>query len=108
MPHPLDFDAVKGLLPQHTASWPDCRKAGPKTRYAIQDAALGAFGIFVTPSPSFLEYQRRLQHTHGNHNVQTLLGVAPMPCDNQGRPLLAPIAPSRLAPGLLEGFERLA
>jgi hypothetical protein len=72
MPHPLDFDALKGILHQHTASLPDCRKAGPNTRYAIQDAALGAFGIFFTQSPSFLAYQRRLPHTHGNNNVQTL------------------------------------
>jgi hypothetical protein len=86
---------------------PDYRKAGPKTRYAIQDAALGAFGMFFTQSPSFLEYQRRLQHTHGNNNVQTLLGVAQIPCDNQVRTLLDPIAPSRLDPVLLEVFECL-
>jgi hypothetical protein len=72
MPHPLDFDALKGILHRYTAQLPDYRKAGPNTRYAIQDAALGAFGIFFTQSPSFLEYQRRLQHTHGNNNVQTL------------------------------------
>ena len=107
MPHPLDFDALKGILHQHTAQLPDYRKAGPNTRYAIQDAALGAFGIFFTQSSSFLEYQRRLQHTHGNNNVQTLLGVAQIPCDNQVRTLLDPIAPSRLDPVFLEVFERL-
>ena len=107
MPHPLDFEALKGILPQHTAPLPDYRKAGPNTRYAIQDAALGAFGIFFTQSPSFLESQRRVQHTHGNNNIQTLLGVAQIPCDNQVRTLLDPIAPSRLAPVFLEVFERL-
>ena len=56
MPHPLDFDALKGILHRYTAQLPDYRKAGPNTRYAIQDAALGAFGIFFTQSPSFLEY----------------------------------------------------
>ena len=26
----------------------------------------------IAESPSFVEYQRRLRHTHGNNNVQTL------------------------------------
>src|SRR5215510_16597019 len=107
MPHPLDFDALKGLLHQHTAPLPDYRKAGPHTRYTIQDAALGAFGLFFTQSPSFLEYQRRLQHTQGCNNAQTLLGVEQIPCDNQVRTLLDPIAPSYLEPVFEEIFMRL-
>jgi hypothetical protein len=47
-----------------------------------------------TQSPSFLEYQRRLQHTQGATNVHTLLDVEPIPCDHQGRTLLDPLAPS--------------
>ena len=54
---------------------------------------MGAFGIFFTQSPSFLEYQRRLQHTKGHNNAQTLLGVEQIPCDNQVRTLLDPLAP---------------
>ena len=73
---------------------------GPNTRYTIQDAVLGAFGIFFTQSPSFLEYQRRLQHTKGHNNAQTLLGVAQIPCDNQIRTLLDPLAPSHLDAGV--------
>ena len=63
MTHPLDFEALEGLLHQCTAHWPDHRPEGPNTRYAIQDAAWGTFSIFFTQSPSFLEYQRRRHHT---------------------------------------------
>jgi hypothetical protein len=107
MTHPLDFDALKGILHRRTAQLPDQRKEGPNTRYAIQDAALGAFGIFFTQSPSFLEYQRRLQHTQGHNNAHTLLGVEQIPCDNQVRTLLDPIAPSVLDAVFLEVFESL-
>jgi hypothetical protein len=86
---------------------PDHRQASPNTRYAIQDAALGAFGIFFTQSPSFLEYQRRLQHTKGQNNAHTLFNVEQIPCDNQVRTLLDPIAPSYLDPVFVEVFERL-
>jgi hypothetical protein len=107
MTHPLGFDALKGILHRRIASLPDYRKKGPNTRYAIQDAALGALGIFFTQSPSFLEYQRRLQHTKGQNNAHTLLGVEQIPCDNQVRTLLDPIAPRHLDAVFVEVFEHL-
>jgi len=107
MPHPLGFDVLKGILHRRIASLPDYRQKSPNTRYAIQDAALGAFGIFFTQSPSFLEYQRRLQQTKGHNNVQPLLGVEQIPCDNQSRTLLDPIAPRYLDAVFVEVFESL-
>ena len=59
----LGFDDLKSMLCRRIDSLPDHRKQGPNTRYSIQDAALSAFGIFFTQSPSFLEYQRHLQQT---------------------------------------------
>jgi hypothetical protein len=104
---PLGFDALQGILHRRIAHLPDHRKESPNTQYAIHDAALGAFGIFFTQSPSFLEYQRRLQHTKGNNNAYTLFDVKQMPCDNQVRTLLDPIAPSHLDAVFLEVFEEL-
>ena len=107
MTHPLGFEALKGLLHRRIAQLPDHRQQGPNTRYAIRDAALGAFGIFFTKSASFLEYQRRLQQTKGHHNAHTLLGVEQIPCDNQVRTLLDPIAPRHLDAVFLEVFKSL-
>jgi hypothetical protein len=55
-------------------------------------------------SPSFLEYQRQLHHRQGHDNAQTLFGVEPIPCDNQIRTLLDPIAPRYFPPVFFEGF----
>jgi hypothetical protein len=107
MTTPLGFEVLKDLLHQRTAQLPDHRKESPNTRYAIQDAALGAFGIFFTQSPSFLEYQRQLQHTKGQNNAHTLFDVAQIPCDNQVRTLLDPLPPSYLDAVFLEVFEGL-
>ncbi len=107
MTNPLGFDALKGILHRRIVSLPDHRKKGPNTRYTIQEAALGALGIFFTQSPSFLEYQRRLQHTKGQNNAHTLLGVEQIPCDNQVRTLLDPIAPRHLDAVFIEVFEGL-
>ena len=107
MTNPLSFDDLQSLLHRHIDPWPDHRKKGPNTQYRLQDAARGAFGIFFTQSPSFLDYQRTLQQTKGQNNVHTLLGVEQIPCDNQIRKLLDPIAPSGLDPVFLDVFERL-
>ena len=107
MPPPLSYDQLQAMLRQHTAHLPDFRKPSPNTCYTIQDAALGAFGLFFTQSPSFLEYQRRLQHSKGHNNAQTLFGVVQIPCDNQIRALLDRVAPHHFTPLFLEVFDQL-
>jgi hypothetical protein len=106
MTNPLTFDALQAIFHRHIDQLSDYRK-GHNTQYRIRDAVLGAFGIFCTQSPSFLDYQRRLQHTKGQNNAHTLLGVEQIPCDNQVRTLLDPIAPSALDPVCVEIFHGL-
>jgi hypothetical protein len=106
--HPVSFDDLQSLLHRHIDPWPDHRKKGPNTPYRIHDAARGAFGIFFTQSPSFVDDQRTLQQTKGPNNVHPLLGGEQIPCDHQSRKLLDPLAPSGLAPVCLDGCERLA
>lgn len=105
MATPLRFDDLRDALQRRVEQLPDGR-TGQNTRYRMQDAALGAFGLFFTQSPSFLEYQRQLQVSKGRNNAQTLFGVQQMPCDNQIRTLLDPIAPSHFDPVFLEVFAR--
>ncbi len=101
----MSFDHLQAILPQSTADLPDFRKPSPNTRYPIQGAALGAFGIFFTQSPSFLEYQRRLRQHHGRDNAQTLFGVEPIPSDKQLRKLLDATAPSYFNPIFMDVFD---
>ena len=107
MPRPLSFDHLQAILRQYTTDLPDVRKPSPNTRYTIQNAALGAFGIFFMQAPSFLEYQRQLHHRQGHDNAQTLFGIEPIPCDNQIRTLLDPIAPHYFNPVFFEVFAHL-
>jgi hypothetical protein len=108
MPRPLSFDHLQAILRQHTAGLPDVRKPSPNTRYTGQNAALGAFGIFFMQAPAFLEYPRQLHQRQGHDNAQTLFGVEPIPCDNQIRPRLDPIAPRYFHPVCFEVFAHLA
>ena len=56
----LRFDNLQAIFHHSIAHWPDHRTPRPNTRYTLQDAALGAFGLFLTQAPSFLASQRRL------------------------------------------------
>ena len=58
-------------------SLPDIRKKANANnlKYAIEDAALSAFSVFFTQSPSFLDYQTRMQKAHGKTHILHLLGT---------------------------------
>jgi hypothetical protein len=80
------------------AQLPDARRRSNNQRYTMADAALSAFSVFFTQSPSFLDYQLRMQQQQGKNNAQTLFGVHQIPSDNQIRNILDPVAPHALFP----------
>lgn len=53
------FETLVGSFRQRLSSLPDNR-IGKNTRYGMEDAALSAFSVFFTQTPSFLAYQRKM------------------------------------------------
>ena len=96
---------------------PDGRGQSNARRYEMADAALSAFAVFFSQSPSFLDSQVRMQKQLGRNNASSLFGVHEIPCDNQIRKLLDPVPPETLYPvmagigdelfrqGYLDGFR---
>jgi hypothetical protein len=103
----LGFDSLLRTFHQVLDQLPDHRE-GKNTTYEIKDAALGAFAVFFTQSPSFLAYQRTMKWNKGRSNAESLFGIEQIPCDNQIRTLLDPIAPCHLSPMFTAIFEFLA
>ena len=64
----------------------------------MEDAALSAFSMFFTQTPSFLAFQRTMEKSKGCSNAQSLFGVHKTPCDNQIRDLLDPLKPELMTP----------
>jgi hypothetical protein len=93
----LHFDALVSAFHTVLDQLPDTRR-GKNTQYAIKDAALGAFAVFFTQSPSFLAHQQTLRQTKGRSNAEQLFGITQIPCDNQIRTLLDPVPPAHLFP----------
>jgi hypothetical protein len=102
----LSFDRLRSILVATVTHLPDHR-TGLHRRYEMADAALGAFAVFFTQSPSFLAYQRDMQRRKGRNNAQSLFGLDQVPTDPQIRNLLDPIAPECLAPAFWRVFEHL-
>jgi hypothetical protein len=88
------------------ATFPDTRK-GKNKHYTVRDAALGAFAVFFTQSPSFLAYQRHMAAQKGQSNAHTLFGLTDIPSDNQIRALLDPVPPELLGPVFDHGLATL-
>jgi len=82
------------------AALPDYRKPGNNQKYALTDAALSAFAVFFTQSPSFLDYQQRMQKHYNRNNAQSIFGVHKIPSTSQIGNLLDAIAPELLYPVL--------
>jgi hypothetical protein len=82
MSETLAFDDLIEEFHRVLDGLPDYR-TGQNTTYSIKDAALAAFSVFFTQAPSFLAH---------------IFGIEKVPCDNQIRQLLDPIAPSYLFP----------
>jgi hypothetical protein len=64
----------------------------------MEDAALSAFSVFFTQTPSFLAHQRMMEGSQGHSNAQSLFGVHRIPSDNQIRALLDPVKPEQVFP----------
>jgi hypothetical protein len=79
------------------AAFPD-KRTGSNCRYSIEDAALGAFSVFFTQSPSFLAFQNAMLKNKGISNAQTLFNMDQIPCDNHIRDLMDEVEPSNVYP----------
>jgi hypothetical protein len=100
------FDNLVGSFRQLLAGLPD-QRTGRNTRYGMEDAALSAFSVFFTQTPSFLAFQRTMEKSKGRSNAQTLFGVHQTPCDNHIRDLLDPLKPSLVNPVFEQALKML-
>ena len=91
------FGTMISELDNCFARLPDYRR-GVNTQYEIKDAAVAAFSMFFTQSPSFLASQRLLQKRKGKNNLRRLFGVEKTPTDTQIKNLLDLLSPSLLYP----------
>jgi hypothetical protein len=103
----LTFDKFVSRIHEVFDNLPDYRLPSPNSTYSIKDAALGAFAMFFSQSPSFLSYQQAMHQSQGHNNAQSLFGIGDIPSDAQIRNLLDPISPDLLYTLFSSAFEEL-
>ncbi len=102
----LSFPWLVERLRRVIQDFPDKRK-GLNCHYSMEDAALGAFAVFFTQSPSFLAHQKSMEEAKGQNNARSLFGMDRIPCDIHIRDLLDEVAPSNILPVFGDVFEAL-
>ena len=60
----LNFDKLVGQFRCTVQQFPD-QRTGDNSTYRMEDAALSALSVFFMQSPSFLEYQKRMEQGQG-------------------------------------------
>ena len=95
--HPSTFNRLVEVFRSTVERFADAR-TGDNVTYSMADAGMGAFSVFFTQSPSFLDSQRNLEVTQGCSNAQSLFGMTQTPSDNHIRNLLDPVPPSTVFP----------
>ena len=98
MPTELNFNKFVSVMHDLFGGLPDYRESSPNLKYSIKDAALGAFSMFFSQSPSFLSWQQTMQERQGHNNASAIFGIEKIPSDNQIRKLLDPIPPEIFYP----------
>ena len=86
-----------GKLRSIMQGFPD-KRTGSNTVYPMEDVGMGAFAVFFTQSPSFLQFQRDMDKKLGKSNAQSLLQMGAIPCDNHIRDLLDEVPPAEVLP----------
>ena len=93
-------------LRQVIDDFPD-KRTEQNSHYRMEDAALGAFAVFFTQSPSFLAHQKSMEETKGQNNARSWFGMEQIPCDIHIRKLLDEVAPSQVLPVFTYIFDAL-
>ena len=104
--HSFTFDNMVNELRVVMDTFPDVRQ-GNNTVYKVADAAIGAFSVFYTQSPSFLAHQKAMEETNNQSNAQTLFGIQKIPTDATIRDMLDEVSPSLLFPIFKYAFNGL-
>jgi len=81
-------------IPEHRAS---------EAEISLTDALMSAFAMFSLKSPSLLAFDK--QRAEGN--LQTIYGIACVPCDTRMREILDPMSPESLRPLFKSVFRQL-
>lgn len=80
---------------------------GKGSRYTTGDGILGAFSVFFTQCPSFLDFQRQMEAATGKSNANSLFGMNAIPQDQQIRRIVDEVHPTGLYPVFDWCFDRL-
>lgn len=104
MKQKLTLKRLLSPLKERLQVLPDSRR-GRNKQYSLEDAGLSAFSVFYMQSPSFLEWQQRMQKRSGKSNATSLFGIRRIPSAEQIRNLLDSVSEEAMGEPFWSIFE---
>ena len=102
----LHLSVLFALLRAAIAAFPDHR-TGKNAHYSLETLGMTAFLTFFLQSPSSRSHEKYLKQLARNGNAARMFQIKEVPCANQVRNVLDPVAPGHLVPLHDEIFRRL-
>jgi hypothetical protein len=81
------------------------KRTGQNIHYSIGDITMAALAVFLTQSPSWLEFQKKFLQDGQKSNLESLFGCDAIPCDNHVRQILDGVDPNYFQPMFHEIFN---
>jgi hypothetical protein len=102
----LCFEALLESLSKHLNNIEDPRVQG-RCEYSLHDAAMSAFACMFFQDPSLSEFQRRMEETKHENNLENIFGVKKIPKESQLRDIVDDIESESFRPIFSDFLTRL-
>ncbi len=91
------FDQLILIIKKNIAIYPDTRELSNNTTYTSEEIILSAFALFFFQSPSWLEFQTKMQKQRALNNARSLFGIKNIPTSNHISAIIDELDPKLLS-----------
>ena len=93
----LIFNQLILIIKKNIAIYPDIREANNNTKYTLEEIVLSAFALFFFQSPSWLEFQTKMQKQRALNNARSFFGIKNIPTSNHISAIIDELNPKLLS-----------
>jgi len=91
------FNQLILIIRNNIAIYPDIRELNNNTKYTLEEIILSAFALFFFQSPSWLEFQTKMQKQRALNNARSLFGIKNIPTSNHISAIIDELDPKLLS-----------
>ncbi len=91
------FNQLILIIKKNIIIYPEIREANNNTKYTLEEIILSAFALFFFQSPSWLEFQTKMEKKRALNNARSLFGIRNIPTSNHISAIIDELNPKLLS-----------